>query len=164
MRCPFCQNSDTQVVDSRAPEEGSVIRRRRRCPNCGKRFTTFERAQLAMPVIVKKGGARVDYLREKLQASMSLALRKRPISPDKVDEAVDAIERAMILTGEREIRSTRLGDMVLEALQKLDTIAYIRFASVYFDMNDPKVFSEMMLEAIKNTSKAKAALPEKDPA
>ena len=149
MRCPFCQNRDTQVIDSRAPEEGAVIRRRRRCSACGKRFTTFERAQLTMPVIVKRGGVRSEYNREKLYASMSLALRKRPVSPDKIDDAVDAIEQAMILTGEREIRSSRLGELVLEALQRLDTIAYIRFASVYFNINDPQTFISMIERAVE---------------
>lgn len=148
MRCPFCQNKDTQVIDSRAPEEGSVIRRRRRCPACGKRFTTFERAQLMMPVIVKRGGVRCEYNRQKLYASMALALRKRPVSPDKIEDAVDSIEQAMILTGEREIRSSRLGDLVLEALQKLDTIAYVRFASVYFNINDPQAFISMIRKAV----------------
>lgn len=148
MRCPFCQNPDTQVIDSRAPEEGYVIRRRRRCPACEKRFTTFERAHLAIPVIVKRGGVRTEYDRAKLYASMALALRKRPVSPEKIDEAVDAIEQEMILTGEREIRSSRLGDLVLASLQKLDTIAYIRFASVYFNINDPQAFISMIREAV----------------
>ncbi len=148
MRCPFCQNKDTQVIDSRAPEEGSVIRRRRRCPACGKRFTTFERAQLMMPVIVKRGGVRVEYDRQKLYASMALALRKRHVSSEKIEDAVDSIEQAMILTGEREIRSSRLGDLVLDALEKLDTIAYIRFASVYFNINDPQAFISMIRKAV----------------
>ena len=110
MRCPFCQHKDTQVIDSRSPEEGTVIRRRRQCVKCGKRFTTFERAALEMPYIVKKGGARVEYNRDKLYASMSLALRKRPVSPQRVQEAVDGIERTLILSGESEIRSSRLGE------------------------------------------------------
>lgn len=148
MRCPFCQNKDTQVIDSRAPEEGSVIRRRRRCPACGKRFTTFERAQLMMPMIVKRGGVRVEYDRQKLYASMALALRKRPVSAEKIEDAVDSIEQAMILTGEREIRSSRLGDLVLSALERLDTIAYIRFASVYFNINDPQMFISMIRKAV----------------
>ena len=149
MRCPFCQNPDTQVIDSRAPEEGYVIRRRRRCPKCEKRFTTFERAHLAIPTIVKRGGGRSEYDRAKLLASTSLALRKRPVSPEKIEEAVDAIEQEMILTGEREIRSSRLGDLVLAALKKLDTIAYIRFASVYFNINDPQTFITMIREAVE---------------
>lgn len=156
MRCPFCQNKDTQVIDSRAPEEGAVIRRRRRCPACGKRFTTFERAQLTMPVIVKRGGVREEYNRGKLRGSMSLALRKRPVSQDKIDDAVDAIEQAMILTGEREIRASRLGELVLEALQRLDIIAYIRFASVYFNINDPQAFITMIQNAIAGATDAAA--------
>jgi transcriptional repressor NrdR len=157
MRCPFCQNKDTQVIDSRAPEEGAVIRRRRRCPACGKRFTTFERAQLTMPVIVKRGGVREEYNRDKLRGSMSLALRKRPVSQDKIDDAVDAIEQAMILTGEREIRASRLGELVLEALQRLDIIAYIRFASVYFNINDPQAFITMIQNAIAGATDAASA-------
>jgi transcriptional repressor NrdR len=157
MRCPFCQNKDTQVIDSRAPEEGAVIRRRRRCPACGKRFTTFERAQLTMPVIVKRGGVREEYNRDKLRGSMSLALRKRPVSQDKIDDAVDAIEQAMILTGEREIRASRLGELVLEALQRLDIIAYIRFTSVYFNINDPQAFITMIQNAIAGATDAASA-------
>ena len=98
MRCPFCQNPTTCVVDSRAPDTGAIIRRRRQCPACGKRFTTFERVYLALPYIVKKGGGRVEYDREKLRSSMLIALRKRPVSPDRLDEAVDRIEQKMMLS------------------------------------------------------------------
>ena len=129
MRCPFCQNPDTQVIDSRAPEEGYAIRRRRKCPACGKRFTTFERAHLPIPAVVKRNGQRTDYNRAKLQASMTLALRKRPVTPEQLEEAVDS------------------GELVLGALQKLDTIAYIRFASVYFNIGDPLAFASMIQNA-----------------
>ena len=121
MRCPFCQNPDTQVIDSRAPEEGYAIRRRRKCPACGKRFTTFERAHLPIPAVVKRNGQRTDYNRAKLQASMTLALRKRPVTPEQLEEAVDSVEQAMIMLGDREIESSDVGELVLGALQKLDT-------------------------------------------
>ncbi len=152
MRCPYCGHDATSVVDSRAPEMGMVIRRRRQCLACGKRFTTFERVSFSMPYIVKKGGARVEYSRRKLRDSMVLALRKRPVSPDRIDEAVDEIEQKLVMSGEREIRSTRVGDMVVEALKALDTIAYIRFASVYFNINDPDAFIEMIQGAVKERS------------
>lgn len=147
MRCPFCQFKDTQVIDSRAPDEGSVIRRRRRCVSCGKRFTTFERAQLILPLIVKRGGIRTEYNRQKLIASMMLALRKRPVAFDRVEDAVDFIEQQMILTGEREIRSTRLGDLVMDALSRLDIIGYIRYASVYLNIGDPESFMVLIQKA-----------------
>lgn len=156
MRCPYCQNPVTSVVDSRAPEMGAVIRRRQ-CPKCGKRFTTFERVSLSLPYIVKRGGARVEYNREKLRSSMALALRKRPVSPDRIDEALDEIEQRMVMSGEREIRSSRLGELVLESLKNLDIIAYIRFASVYFNINDPEAFVSMIERAVKERAdRAKA--------
>lgn len=163
MRCPFCQNPVTSVIDSRAPEMGAVIRRRRQCPNCGKRFTTFERVSFTMPYIVKKGGGRVEYDRGKLRGSMRLALRKRPVSPDRIDSAVDEIEQKLVMTGEREIRSSVLGGMVLEALKRLDTIAYIRFASVYFNINDPKAFAQMIEEAVQEHAHLETEPPAADP-
>ena len=140
MRCPFCQHNQTSVVDSRTPESGLVIRRRRQCQSCGKRFTTFERISLAMPWIVKKGGGRAEYSREKLRSSMALALRKRPVSSERIDAAVG--------TGEREIRSSRVGELVLEELRGIDIIAWIRFASVYLNISDPKAFAEMIERAL----------------
>lgn len=152
MRCPFCQNPQTSVIDSRAPDSGTVIRRRRQCLSCGKRFTTFERISLAMPWIVKRGGGRVEYSREKLRGSMMLALRKRPVSSERIDAAVDAIEQRMSGSGEREIRSSRVGEMVLEELRSMDLIAWIRFASVYLNINDPKSFAEMIEQAAKEAA------------
>ncbi len=148
MRCPFCQNPDTSVIDSRCPESGSVIRRRRLCQRCGKRFTTFERISLALPSVIKRGGGRTEYSREKLTSSMTLALRKRPVAPERIDEAVDRIEQQMIMTGDREIRSSRIGELVLEELRRLDTIGYIRFASVYFNVDNPEAFIEMIHRAV----------------
>ena len=151
MRCPFCQHKDTQVVDSRTPDEGSIIRRRRRCLACGKRFTTFERAHLVLPLVVKRGGVRSEYNRQKVLGSMTLALRKRPVAYDRVEDAVDFIEQQMILTGEREIRSSRLGDLVMDALSRLDTIAYIRFASVYLNIQDPESYIVMIRKSVETS-------------
>ena len=146
MRCPFCTNPDTAVVDSREADEGAVIRRRRRCLACEKRFTTYERVELRMPVLVKKDGARVDYEREKLSASFKLALRKREVSSDKVDEAIARVEERLIATAEREVATHRVGELVMRELKKLDKIAYIRFASVYRSFEDPGEFEEMVAE------------------
>lgn len=154
MRCPFCRSLDTQVIDSRASEEGWTIRRRRKCPDCGKRFTTYERVELAMPTIIKKGGARTEYDRQKLSSSMMLALRKRPVPREKLDEAVGRIEQRLMTLGEREVKSERLGDLVLEELRALDLVAYIRFASVYFNVEKPEAFAELLRDVIEGGEKA----------
>ena len=146
MRCPFCTHSDTSVVDSREADEGAVIRRRRRCLACDKRFTTYERVELRMPVLVKKNGARVDYDREKLRASFKLALRKRQVPADKVDEAIARIEERLIAMAEREVETHRVGELVMRELKKLDKIAYIRFASVYRSFEDPGEFEDAIAE------------------
>ena len=149
MRCPFCNNSDTSVVDSREADEGAVIRRRRRCLSCDKRFTTYERVELKMPVLVKKNGARVDYDREKLRSSFKLALRKRDVSSDKVDDAILRVEEKLIGTAEREVATHKLGEIVMRELRKLDKIAYIRFASVYRNFEDVDEFSDAIREIKK---------------
>ena len=146
MKCPFCPDSDTAVVDSRAADEGAVIRRRRRCLACDKRFTTYERVELRMPVLVKKNGARVDYDREKLRSSFKLALRKRDVASDKVDDAIVRVEEKLIGTAEREVSTRRLGELVMRELKKLDKIAYIRFASVYRNFADPEEFEDVVAE------------------
>jgi transcriptional repressor NrdR len=146
MKCPFCPNSDTAVVDSREADEGAVIRRRRRCLSCDKRFTTYERVELRMPVLVKKNGARVDYDREKLRSSFKLALRKRDVSSDKVDDAILRVEEKLIGTAEREVATHKLGELVMRELKKLDKIAYIRFASVYRNFADPEEFEDVVAE------------------
>jgi len=146
MRCPFCGNPDTAVVDSREADEGAVIRRRRRCLSCDKRFTTYERIELRMPVLVKRNGARVDYDREKLRSSFKLALRKRDVSSDKVDDAIGRIEERLIALAEREVATPRIGELVMRELKKLDKIAYIRYASVYRSFDDPEEFEEMVAE------------------
>lgn len=131
MYCPYCRDHDTQVIDSRLSESGSTIRRRRRCSACDKRFTTYERIELALPTIVKKDGSRTEYNRSKLKASMDLALRKRPVSVDQIADAVEKIEMQLLANSEREISSEIIGQWVMNALSNLDKIAYIRFASVY---------------------------------
>ncbi|MBL8383604.1 MAG: transcriptional repressor NrdR [Burkholderiales bacterium] len=146
MRCPFCTHPDTAVVDSREADDGAIIRRRRRCLACDKRFTTYERVELRMPVLVKKSGARTDYDREKLRASFKLALRKRDVPADRVDEAIARIEERLIAMAEREVSTQRVGEMVMRELRKLDKIAYIRFASVYRNFEDPGEFEDVVAE------------------
>ena len=146
MKCPFCQHEDTQVLDTRVSEEGDCIRRRRRCVRCDKRFTTFERIELAMPVIVKKNGSRTEFDRAKIVASMQLALRKRPVAADAIDAAVARIEYQLLGSGEREVRSDRLGELVMNELRQLDTIAYVRFASVYKRFEDVSEFEDVLEE------------------
>lgn len=144
MRCPFCKSKDTAVVDSRASEDGFSIRRRRQCAACGKRFTTFERVEINMPVIVKRTGVRREYDRDKLRASMRLALRKRPVNDEQIEEAITLIEQRLRALGEREVKSEKVGEFVLEELKRLDSIAYVRFASVYYNMDDPEQFKRLM--------------------
>ena len=146
MRCPFCSSEDTQVVDTRSNEDTNVIRRRRRCPKCDKRFTTYERVELRMPRLVKKGGSRTDFERSKLVGSMTLALRKRPVATEDVDAAVDRIEEKLRALGEREIPTSRVGDLVMRELARLDKIGYIRFASVYRSFETPDDFREAVQE------------------
>ena len=146
MRCPFCSNEDTQVVDTRSNPDNNVIRRRRKCPKCDKRFTTYERVELRMPRLVKKGGSRTDFDRGKLIGSMTLALRKRPVATEDVDAAVDRVEEKLRAMGEREIPTSRIGDLVMRELAKLDKIGYIRFASVYRSFETPDDFREAVQE------------------
>jgi transcriptional repressor NrdR len=144
MRCPFCSHEDTQVVETRESDEGDVVRRRRRCPSCDKRFTTYERAELAMPAIVKKDGSRSEFDRNKIRASMSLALRKRPVSMDQVDAALTRIEEKLLASGANEIASSKVGEMVMRELKKLDKVAYVRFASVYRSFEGVDEFSRLI--------------------
>lgn len=131
MRCPFCVHTETQVVETRESDDGGAVRRRRRCLKCDKRFTTYERAEIAFPAVVKKDGSRVDFDAAKLRASMMLALRKRPVSTERVDAAIDKIQDKLLASGAREVPSARLGDLVMRELERIDKIAYVRFASVY---------------------------------
>jgi transcriptional repressor NrdR len=146
MKCPFCHHADTQVIDSRASDEGAAIRRRRRCIGCDKRFTTYERVELAMPTLIKRGGTRAEYDRDKLRASMLLALRKRPVPREAVDEAISRIEEKLISSAQREVKSEKLGELVMRELKRLDKVAYIRFASVYRSFEDVDEFAEVVKE------------------
>ena len=146
MKCPFCANDDTQVIDTRVSEEGDFIRRRRRCANCDKRFTTYERAELQMPAVVKKNGSRTEFDPSKLRASMMVALRKRPVPSEAVDLALARIEEKLLAMGEREVVSERLGELVMRELKKLDKVAYIRFASVYKSFEDLDEFADAIGE------------------
>lgn len=146
MKCPYCTDPNTQVVDTRENEDGDTVRRRRRCMACDKRFTTYERVELQLPQVVKKNGSRADYDRDKLRASMMLALRKRPVAMEGVDAAMDRIEEKLVTLGEREVASDRLGELVMRELKKLDKIAYIRFASVYRNFEDVDEFSDVIRE------------------
>ncbi len=149
MKCPYCADPSTQVVDTRENEDGDTVRRRRRCITCDKRFTTYERVELQLPQVVKKNGSRTEYDRDKLQASMMLALRKRPVTTDSVDAALDRIEEKLVTLGEREVASDRIGELVIRELKKLDKIAYIRFASVYRNFEDLDEFSDAIREVKK---------------
>jgi transcriptional repressor NrdR len=146
MHCPFCKHSDTQVLDTRVSEEGDVIKRRRRCEKCDKRFTTYERPELALPAIVKKNGSRVEYNRSKIVDSMGIALRKRPVSAEAVEESIRNIEERLQATGEKEIASDRVGELVMRELKRLDKVAYIRFASVYKSFADIESFESALKE------------------
>jgi transcriptional repressor NrdR len=146
MKCPFCSNDETQVVETRVAEDGDFVRRRRQCAACEKRFTTYERPDVTFPAVVKKDGRRIDYDRAKLQGSMNLALRKRPVSTEQIDSAVERIEEKLLNMGVREIPSARLGELVMRELRKLDKVAYVRFASVYRSFEDIDEFKTLVDE------------------
>jgi transcriptional repressor NrdR len=146
MRCPFCGNAETQVKDSRATEDNSAIRRRRSCPDCGGRFTTFERIQLRELMVVKKNGRRVPFDRDKLARSFQVALRKRPVENERIERMVSSIVRQLESIGEGEIKSDHIGALVMEGLKSLDDVAYVRFASVYKNFREAKDFEELIGE------------------
>jgi transcriptional repressor NrdR len=146
MKCPFCGNDETQVVETRVAEDGDFIRRRRQCMACERRFTTYERPDVTLPAVVKKDGRRIDYDRTKLHASMKLALRKRPVSTEQIDSAVERIEEKLLSLAVREIPSTRIGELVMRELKKLDKVAYVRFASVYRSFEDVDEFKTLVDE------------------
>lgn len=146
MKCPFCQHADTQVLDTRVSEEGDSIRRRRRCASCDKRFTTYERVELSMPIIVKKNGSRTEFESSKLRGSLMLALRKRPVSAAAIDAAVASIEEKLLNSGQREVDTNHVGELVMAELKRLDKIAYIRFASVYKNFEDLAEFQQAIAE------------------
>ncbi len=144
MKCPFCGCDDTQVKDSRNADDDTSIRRRRECPECGQRFTTYERVQLRDLTVVKKNGERVMFDRDKLARSIYIAVRKRPVASERVEKIVSSIQRRLESTGENEVTSVQIGEMAMEALANLDHVAYIRFASVYRDFREPKDFEEFL--------------------
>jgi len=146
MKCPFCGAEDTAVVDTRINDEGDIVRRRRRCQSCDKRFTTYERAEIRLPQVVKKNGSRTEFNRDKLRASLELALRKRPVSLEAVDLAIAAIEEKLMALGEREVTTQQVGELVMRELKRLDKVAYIRFASVYRNFEDVDAFSKAIRE------------------
>ena len=144
MRCPYCSHGDTQVVETRESDEGDVVRRRRRCLHCEKRFTTYERSEIALPAVVKKDGARVEFDAAKLRASMILALRKRPVSVEQIDAALERIQDKLLNSGAKEVPSTKLGELVMRELKRIDKVAYVRFASVYRSFEDVDEFRQLI--------------------
>ncbi|MEK9684995.1 MAG: transcriptional regulator NrdR [Rhodospirillaceae bacterium] len=144
MRCTFCGAEDTQVKDSRPTEEGAAIRRRRACSNCGARFTTFERVQLRELTVLKSGGKREPLDRDKLSRSMNIALRKRPVDPDRVERVINSIVRRLESSGESEVQSDAIGELVMDALNSLDPVAYVRFASVYKNFREASDFEDFL--------------------
>tara|TARA_R110000868_G_scaffold18366_10_gene80924 strand:- start:36 stop:509 length:474 start_codon:yes stop_codon:yes gene_type:complete len=144
MRCPYCGSLDTQVKDSRPTEDNAAIRRRRSCPGCGARFTTFERIQLRELTVVKKNGQRTPFERDKLARSIITACRKRPVEEDRIERVVNSIQRRLESMGEADIPSNIIGEMVMEALQGLDKVAYVRFASVYKNFREAKDFENFV--------------------
>ena len=159
MRCPYCAGENTQVKDSRPTEECAAIRRRRICADCGGRFTTFERVQLRDLVVVKRSGRKVPFDRDKLLKSVSIALRKRPIDPDRIERMVSGIVRQLEACGEGEVTSAAIGALVMEALSGLDPVAYVRFASVYRDFREAADFQEVLGEIADRKPAALSALP-----
>ena len=146
MRCPFCGNVDTQVKDSRPAEDHAAIRRRRFCPACAGRFTTYERVQLRDLVVIKSNGRREEFGRDKLERSIRIALQKRPIETERIDQMISGIIRRLESMGETDIKSAVIGEIVMESLARIDTVAYVRFASVYRDFQDPDDFDKFVSE------------------
>ena len=144
MKCPFCGHQDSQVKDSRPSDDGSAIRRRRSCPNCNGRFTTFERVQLRELVIVKRNGRRTPFDRDKLERSLGIALRKRPVQAEQIEQLVTRIVRQLESLGETEIPSSTVGDFIMKALKSVDEVAYVRYASVYKDFRATGDFSKFL--------------------
>ena len=149
MKCPFCQSDETQVIDSRDSDDGDSIRRRRKCAACNKRFTTYETVELRMPQVVKQDGSRAEFDLEKLRTGFMRALHKRPVPTQLVDEAVATITQDVLSLGVREIDSRRIEEMVMRELYRLDKVAYIRFASVYKDFQDPEDFRDVLRDVLK---------------
>lgn len=165
MRCPFCGSENSQVKDSRPSDENSAIRRRRVCADCGGRFTTFERVQLRDLIVVKRSGRRVPFDRDKLARSVEIALRKRPIEPERIERLVSGLVRQLESSGETEISSAEIGELVMAALRELDPVAYVRFASVYRDFRNTADFQAVLREIASDLSERRRrddAFPSKD--
>jgi transcriptional repressor NrdR len=157
MRCPFCGELESQVKDSRPSEDGAAIRRRRLCPSCGGRFTTFERVQLRELTIVKRSGRRTPFDREKLMRSVSIALRKRPVDPERVERMVSGIVRQLESMGETELASHVVGELLMKGLKSLDEVAYVRYASVYRDFRETQDFARFLgSEGLSDESEAES--------
>ncbi len=154
MRCPYCAGENTQVKDSRPTEENAAIRRRRVCPDCGGRFTTFERVQLRELTVVKRSGRKVPFDRDKLAKSVEVALRKRPIETERVERMVSGIVRQLESLGESEVTSSMIGELVMEGLRGLDPVAYVRYASVYRDFREAADFQEVLGEIARDDAEA----------
>ncbi len=156
MRCPFCGNTETQVKDSRPAEDHVSIRRRRFCPSCGGRFTTYERVQLRDLVVIKKNGKREDFDRDKLERSIRIALQKRPLDPDRIDQMISGIVRRLESMGESDIESDKVGEIVMDTLARIDTVAYVRFASVYKNFQAADDFNDFVQELRPGSPKEEA--------
>jgi len=152
MRCPFCGHPDTQVAETRLSEDGTTVRRRRRCTACDKRFTTYETAEIRLPAVVKQDGERQDFSRDKLREGFRRALHKRPVSTELVDEAIDRVVQKLLALGEREVTSRYIGELVMAELKRLDKVAYIRFASVYKSFQDVDDFRDAIRDVEKSGS------------
>jgi transcriptional repressor NrdR len=159
VRCPYCASLDTQVKDSRPAEENVAIRRRRVCPDCGGRFTTFERVQLRELTVVKRSGRKVPFDRDKLLSSVEIALRKRPVEAERIERMVSGIVRQLESSGETEVPSSSIGELVIEGLKGLDPVAYVRFASVYRDFREAADFQEVLSEIARDTTDGEPAVP-----
>ena len=161
MQCPFCKATDTRVIDSRLAEDGSQVRRRRECGKCEGRFTTFEKAQLAMPYVVKRDGTPVPFDEDKLRKGIEMALHKRSVAPEKIDHSIESVAAKLRATGEREVPSRQIGEWVMEELRSLDHVAYVRFASIYRSFDDVNAFREEIerLERLPTTDVRQSQLP-----
>jgi transcriptional repressor NrdR len=163
MRCPYCGSLDTQVKDSRPTDDSSAIRRRRICPDCGGRFTTFERVQLRELIVVKRSGRRVPFDRDKLQQSVEVALRKRPVDPDRVERMINGIVRQLESMGDGEVPSETVGELVMEGLKALDDVAYVRFASVYKNFREARDFEEILGKLAEEETDDAPPAPKRNP-
>ncbi len=163
MRCPFCKKTENKVIDSRLSHEGAVIRRRRECLDCGRRFTTYERVEEMLPLVVKKDGRREAFDREKILAGLKKAVQKRPVSAEQLEQVVLEIEQKLQEAGEKEINSAVIGEHVMRALQSIDDVAYVRFASVYRSFRDVKEFMDELKDLLAERAADPERLPRKKP-